>query len=337
LETDRSTNVGADLEFAQGRGNLTIDVYNRIAGATKGHGILFDPRLPATAGFADPSVQNVAKMQNKGFDFALAYSGTIGAGKVWSVSVNAGHYKNKILEIAENLTQFFGPTGTRIGTAVINQIGQPIGAFYGLQANGYFPDSADAASHDDALGPCAVPPCQTNAKVGRIRFVDQITVDTNGDGRPDIRDGLITSADRTIIGSPHPDLTAGLDLGFRTGSWDFSATVFGSFGGQIFDAQKDFYVFRDFSTNVVRTGSRIPSACRRTTAVRTRTPERQVPAARSVRRIEPGDQQLLRRVRHVRPAPHGPGRLAGAGVIAPLDPVGAHLSPGGEPVHHHGI
>ncbi|HZE94835.1 MAG TPA: SusC/RagA family TonB-linked outer membrane protein [Gemmatimonadales bacterium] len=251
-ETDKSTNVGADLEFAQGRGNLTIDVYNRIAGATKGHGILFDPRLPATAGFADPSVQNVAKMQNKGFDFALAYSGTIGAGKVWSVSLNAGHYKNKILEIAENLTQFFGPTGTRIGTAVINRIGQPIGAFYGLQANGYFPDSADAASHDDALGPCAVPPCQTNAKVGRIRFVDQITVDTNGDGRPDIRDGLITSADRTIIGSPHPDLTAGLDLGFRTGSWDFSATVFGSFGGQIFDAQKDFYVFRDFSTNVVK-------------------------------------------------------------------------------------
>jgi len=65
-------------------------------------------------------------------------------------------------------------------------------------------------------------------------------------------DGHITSADRTIIGSPHPDFTAGLDLGFRMGNWDFSATVFGSFGNDIFDAQKDFYVFRDFSTNVVK-------------------------------------------------------------------------------------
>ena len=45
--------------------------------------------------------------------------------------------------------------------------------------------------------------------------------------------------------------TAGLDLAFRSGAWDFSATVFGSFGGQIYDAQKDFYVFRDFETNVV--------------------------------------------------------------------------------------
>ena len=239
-ETDRSTNIGADLEFMQGRGNLTLDVYNRIAGATKGHGILFDPRLPGTAGLANPPIQNVAKMQNKGFDFALAYSGTVGAGKVWSVSLTAGHYKNKILDIDGNQTQFFGPTGTRIGTAVVNQIGQPIGAFYGLKANGYFPDSADAASHDDALGPCAVPPCQTNAKVGRIRFVD-----INGDG-------VITSADRTIIGSPHPDFTTGLDLGFRAGAWDFSATFFASIGNDIFDAQKDFYVFRDFSTNVVK-------------------------------------------------------------------------------------
>jgi len=63
---------------------------------------------------------------------------------------------------------------------------------------------------------------------------------------------VITAADKTIIGSPHPDFTSGLDLGFRMGAWDFSATIFGSFGGQIFDAQKDFYVFRDFSTNVVK-------------------------------------------------------------------------------------
>jgi hypothetical protein len=65
-------------------------------------------------------------------------------------------------------------------------------------------------------------------------------------------DGFITAADKTIIGSPHPDFTGGLDLGFRAGAWDFSATIFGSFGNQIFDAQKDFYVFRDFSTNVVK-------------------------------------------------------------------------------------
>src|SRR6185295_14313204 len=69
--------------------------------------------------------------------------------------------------------------------------------------------------------------------------------DVNGDGQ-------ITLADRTIIGSPHPDFTAGLDLGYRWKNWDLSATVFGVFGNEIFDVQKEFYVFRNFSTNVRR-------------------------------------------------------------------------------------
>ena len=244
-ETDRSVNVGLDLEFLQGRGNVTLDVYNRITGATKGHGLLYDPRQPATAGVADAQIQNIGQMQNKGFDFAVAYSGTMAGGKVWSVALNAGHYKNKILNIDNNATSFFGPVSTRIGTAVRNELGGPIGGFYGLQANGYFADSADALAHrTTGAGTCPAQAtggaCQDGAQPGRLRFVD-----VNGDS-------VITSADRTLIGSPHPDFTAGLDLGFRSGAWDVSATLFASIGNDIFDAQKDFYVFRDFSTNVVK-------------------------------------------------------------------------------------
>lgn len=36
------------------------------------------------------------------------------------------------------------------------------------------------------------------------------------------------------------------------GAWDFSATLFGTFGNDIFDLQKQFYVFQNFSTNVRR-------------------------------------------------------------------------------------
>jgi hypothetical protein len=41
-----------------------------------------------------------------------------------------------------------------------------------------------------------------------------------------------------------------LDLGFRRGNWDLSFTLFGTFGNEIFDTQKEYYVFRNFSTNV---------------------------------------------------------------------------------------
>src|SRR4029077_1252297 len=72
----------------------------------------------------------------------------------------------------------------------------------------------------------------------RIKFKD-----LNGDG-------TISGADRTIIGSPHPDFTGGLDLAVRHGAWEVSATVFGTFGNKIFNAQKYWYVFRYFDTNV---------------------------------------------------------------------------------------
>jgi TonB-linked SusC/RagA family outer membrane protein len=241
-ETDKTTNVGLDLEFLSGRGSFTLDVYERISGATDGHGLLFDPRPPATAGVADPAIQNVGKMSNKGFDFAIAYSGTMGGGKVWSVAFNGAHYKNEILQIDGQISAFVGPGGaqvTRIGNPILNQVGQPLGSFYGKVMDGYFPDTATARQHRDSAGTCAVPPCQVGAVAGGIRFLD-----INDDG-------IINSDDRAIIGSPHPDFTAGLDLGFRAGAWDFSATLFGSFGADIYDAQKDFYVFRDFSTNVV--------------------------------------------------------------------------------------
>jgi TonB-dependent starch-binding outer membrane protein SusC len=234
-EEQRSTNVGMDLEFLNGRGNFTADLYERITDK-----LLFDPRAPGAAGVADPAIQNVGKMSNRGIDFAVAYSGTMGGGKAWSVAFNGSHYRNKILRIDGFIDAFVGGSTSRLGVAVINQLGQPIGMFYGFQADGYFPDSATAAAHYDTLGTCAVPPCQIGAKVGRIRHVD-----VNGDGR-------ITADDRTIIGSPHPDFTAGLDLGLRWGAWSVSATLFGSFGADILDAQKNFYVFRDFSTNVVK-------------------------------------------------------------------------------------
>jgi TonB-linked SusC/RagA family outer membrane protein len=221
-EENRSVNVGLDLEFLDGRGTFTADVYQRNT-----NNLLFDPRTPATAGSAAPPIVNIGKMRNKGIDFSLGYRGTLGGSTAWSVSLNGSHYKNEIVQI-DGVSQFFyGPISVREQNPVINQVGYPIGSFYGLVADGYYRDAADAA-----------PFASSGAAPGRIKFKD-----LNGDG-------LITSADRAVIGSPHPDFTGGLDLSVRRGGWDFSATVFGTFGNQIFNAQKYWEVFRYFDTNV---------------------------------------------------------------------------------------
>jgi len=232
-EENKSYNIGLDLEFFGGSASLVVDAYQRDV-----DNLLFNPAQPATAGNAAAPILNVGAMRNRGIDASLGYRGTVGSGN-WSLTLNASHYKNEIVRIDGNSDFFYGPVSTRYGNQTINQIGYPIGSFYGLPTDGFFDTQADA----DASG-------QDGAAPGRIRFVDQLTIDTNGDGVPDQADGVINAEDRVIIGSPHPDLTAGMDFTLNMGAWDFSATLFASIGNDIFDVQKEWYVFRNFSTNV---------------------------------------------------------------------------------------
>jgi TonB-linked SusC/RagA family outer membrane protein len=217
-EENRSTNIGADMVLFDGLLNVVIDVYSRQT-----NNLLFDPRQPATAGDADPPILNVGKMKNTGFDLSIGHEGSF-----WNATLNVGRYKNKIISIDGETESFRGPISTRFGNQVINQVGHPIGSFYGYIADGFFRDAADVAAHATQAG----------AAPGRIKFRD-----VNGDGE-------VTLADQTIIGDPHPDFTAGLDLGARYGNFDLSATFFGTFGNDIFENQKEFYVFREFDTNV---------------------------------------------------------------------------------------
>jgi TonB-linked SusC/RagA family outer membrane protein len=217
-EENRSQNVGADMVLFDGALNVVLDVYRRNT-----NNLLFDPRLPATAGFAAAPIVNVGRMRNTGFDFSVGHQASW-----WNATFNGSHYSNTIVSINGVQTFFYGPISTRFGNQVINQVGSPIGAFYGYIADGLFKDAADVAAHAT----------QDGAAPGRLKFRD-----INGDGKIDL-------TDRTIIGSPHPKFTGGLDLGARHGNFDASATFFGSYGNKIFENQMEFYVFREFETNV---------------------------------------------------------------------------------------
>ena len=217
-EQNKSTNFGADLALFDNALNVVVDLYTR-----RTDGLLFAPAIPGTAGIAAPPIVNIGSMSNKGYDISVGHQGVN-----WNATLTGTHYNNKIESIDGTQTFFYGPVGNRVGNISINQIGSPIGSFYGLQANGYFKDAADVAASAKQAG----------AAPGRIKFAD-----TNGDGK-------IDDKDRVIIGNPHPKFTGGLDLGYRRGNFDLNGTLFGSFGNKIFDSQKDFYVFQDFSTNV---------------------------------------------------------------------------------------
>lgn len=217
-ESQKSQNFGADMVLWNGNLNFVFDIYRRNT-----DNLLYDPALPATAGQAAPPIVNVGKMKNTGFDFSVGHTSTW-----WNATFNGSHYKNTIVSINGVQNFFYGPISTRFGNQVINQVGHPIGSFYGYIADGFFRDAADVAAHAT----------QDGAAPGRIKFRD-----VNGDG-------VINLDDRAIIGSPHPKFTGSLDLGARRGNFDFSTTIFGTYGNKIFENQMEFYVFREFEANV---------------------------------------------------------------------------------------
>nr|HMQ63210.1 hypothetical protein [Flavilitoribacter sp.] len=149
-------------------------------------------------------------------------------------------YRNEVIDIDGSSTSFF-PSGfdSRIGLVNINQIGYSISSFYGYTADGIFRSQAEVDNHAT----------QDGADVGRIRFKDIDGFDDNGE-LTGIPDGKIDDADKGVIGNPHPDFTAGLNLGFNYKNFDVSVFFFSSVGGQIFNYNKVFDIFGLFNSNV---------------------------------------------------------------------------------------
>ena len=244
-EEKQTINAGFDLSLLNDKFYMVLDLYS-----TEVDGLLVRALDPRTSGLATPPFINVGNMENRGVDLQLGWRPRVGEVS-FDIGLNASHYRNEITKIDGVRTEFFSGTGTRIGNLQINRLGSPIGSFFGWQADGIFQNQAEVDAHAE----------QGGKAVGRLRFADVDGFDDNGvrTGQPD---GVINDADRVIIGNPHPDLTAGLNIAVNYRNWDFTAFFFGSFGNDALNYVKLFTDFRQFNTNAntaLLTDSWLPS------------------------------------------------------------------------------
>lgn len=244
-EEKTTTNFGIDLTVLDGKLSAVLDIYT-----TNVDGLLFDPRLPLTSGLINPAFVNVGEMENNGFDFSLNWRPDVGPVK-FDITANLSRYVNTINSVAGNQTEFFNNSGPEIRVAAtpinINRVGESIGSFYGFQTNGLWRSQAEI---DQANANAPGGTFQDGAIPGAIRFVD--VAGMNEAGEITGPDGVIDDNDLTIIGNPHPDFTASLNIGARVQNFDFTAFFTGSFGNDIFNATKQFTIFRQFNSNADR-------------------------------------------------------------------------------------
>ena len=207
-------NVGVDLTFFNGDLSASIDYFNKT---TKD--LLFSPDVTGVLGSygpgGSPPTVNAGSVLNSGLELALSYNKTLSNGLGFNVSYNIATLNNQVLSLAAG--QDFIPTGV-FGVGGITssrfQVGQPMGYFFGYKTDGIYQNKEQIGSS----------PTQEGAQAGDIKYKD-----LNGDGKIDFSG----NTDKTIIGSPIPDVTMGLNLGVNYKGFDVSTLIYGSFGNEI--------------------------------------------------------------------------------------------------------
>jgi len=144
---------------------------------------------------------NFGTVVNKGVDFQLSWNDQIGDDFSYGISGNLSTVKNEVTEFKAPL-QGNSP-GIRKGQVTRTEEGDEISYFFGRDVIGLTPEG---------------------------RFIYR---DVNGDGVTD-------TADRTKIGSPHPDFTYGVNINADYKNFDISFFFQGSQGNDLWNYNKIF-------------------------------------------------------------------------------------------------
>ena len=148
---------------------------------------------------------NFGTVVNNGVDIQLNWNDNIGEDFNYSISGNLSTVKNEVTEFKAPLQG--NSDGIRKGQVTRTEEGDEISYFYGRDVIGLTPEG---------------------------RFIYR---DVNGDGVTD-------TADRTKIGSPHPDFTYGLNLNANFKNFDISFFFQGTQGNDLWNYNK---IFTDYA------------------------------------------------------------------------------------------
>jgi TonB-linked SusC/RagA family outer membrane protein len=209
-EKNQQFDIGVDLGLFNNRLYVTADYYDRV---TKD--LLLSVNVPTITGFSTV-VQNIGKMQNRGWEFSLSSRNLTGK-FTWNTSANLSWNRNEVLAL--------GPTGdpirsgTGVGETNITMIGQPIGSFFGYRQTGIFMNQADLDAN----------PHDATSKPGDVKYAD-----INGDKK-------INADDRGIIGNNQPDFIYGITNSFSFKGFDLNVSIQGTQGGEILNLSRRFF------------------------------------------------------------------------------------------------
>lgn len=222
-ETTTTTNFGIDATLLKNI-SLTIDLWQRNT-----RDMLYPKQLPMVLGMASRPSINIGQMKNTGFDITLGYNNSALNGDLtYGADLVFSHYKNELVKLTDVETDFYQGSGYREKYYTRTQTGHAFPEFYGYIVEGIFDSDQEASEWPAAFG--------SYNKAGHFKYKD-----VNDDK-------VINAADRTYIGSPHPDFTAGFSLNVGYKGISLSTTLYASVGNEIVNYVSRFIDYTQFES-----------------------------------------------------------------------------------------
>ena len=180
-------NIGADIALFDNRLQLTADYYNdKYYDLLQSRGKSIE-----LIGLSYPT-ENIGKVRQFGGELAISYQDRVNEFNYY-VTANWSCQQSKLLYMDEQEQPY----------DYLRQTGRPLGAIYGLVAEGFF-------SSEEEIAESAVIAGFDNIQPGDIKYKDLNN------------DHVIDEFDRTVIGGEKPLSYFGIDLGFEWKGLEFS-------------------------------------------------------------------------------------------------------------------
>lgn len=218
-EETTQLDIGLDLGLFDDALLFTADYFVKET-----NDMLLQVPIPLSSGYGRAPFVNAGSVENRGWELASTYRKYTGE-FTWDATLNLSSVKNEVTALGQGERII---TGANNGDQIAD-VGTEIFAFFGYVADGLYQnqaeiDAANALNPEREYDPGAAP--------GAVRFKDL-------DG-----DGLITDEDRTVIGSPYPDLSYGLNLSAGYKNFDLSLFLQGTVGNEILMANNDNFMIQ---------------------------------------------------------------------------------------------
>ena len=220
-EKNQMINAGIDLQMFDGYIGFSVDYYN-----TNTSNMLLYVPVPLLTGYST-SLQNLGKVNNRGWELALTSQHTFANGFGYSFNANYAKNTNEVKELGPGNAPIIS-SGSVGHAYYITEVGKPIGNYYLLVQDGIFATEEDLKKY----------PHFDNTEVGDFRFVD-----VDGDGKLDL------DKDRTICGNYMPKFTYGFGGKLWYAGFDMDFNFQGVYGNKILNLNKRYLDNMEGNTN----------------------------------------------------------------------------------------